>query len=169
MSPTIVIFQTYLLKNIITVIQVLFEFLKNYINFIRDIFLWLKTRSQALCFYDVAIILPDILPHLISLWYSSTISFFATISLKIILIYRELKPLETFVQVCSQDNRNKFQQQRFDCLILIFPNTWTELIDHVDSIWMANYINTEFNSNINVRWKKIGQPISDRHFHYLSH
>ena len=28
---------------------------------------------------------------------------------------------------------------------------------------------TQSKSNINVQWKRIGQPISDQHFHYLSH
>ena len=30
-------------------------------------------------------------------------------------------------------------------------------------------LKSESKSNINVQWRKIGQPINDRHFHYLSH
>jgi len=29
--------------------------------------------------------------------------------------------------------------------------------------------NIEYKSNINVQWRRIGQPINDQHFHYISH
>ena len=52
-------------------------------------------KSFCTMFYAVVILSPDILPHFISLWYSSTISFFATINLKTISTFSDSELLPT--------------------------------------------------------------------------
>ena len=42
-------------------------------------------------------------------------------------------------------------------------------IGHHASVQTKTHTLIQSEFNINVQWRRIGQPISDRHFHYLSH